>query len=111
MSFRKIINIIIIAGFFVLLAIFIAQNNQAVSIRFMKWNYDSQSGLIVLFSFLAGGLVALFICVVSALFRKKPRKPEGIIPTGQKPEEMKVVSEKEEVRPEEPGEPQDTMEE
>ncbi len=78
MSARKVFNIIVIAVFFVILAIFIAQNNQAVSIRFMKWSYDSQSGLIVLFSFLAGIFVALLICLVSSLFRKKPKQPQQV---------------------------------
>ncbi len=72
MSFKKIIYIIIIAVAFIVLAIFIAQNNQQVSIRFMKWHYDSQSGLIVLFSFIIGMFVGFLMWIISLIFRKRP---------------------------------------
>ena len=111
MSFRKILNIIGSAVIFVILAIFIAQNNQVVSIRFMKWNYDSQSGLLVLFSFLAGGLVALLICVISALFRKKSGKHEGVKPGKQDMEDLNVVMEKHETQTPERSEPEENKKE
>ncbi len=74
MSAKKIFYIVLIAVAFILLSVFIAQNNQQVTIRFMKWEYDSQSGLIVLFSFLAGMFVGFLLWIVSLIFRRKPSR-------------------------------------
>ena len=74
MSVKKIVTIILLAASFIVLAVFIAQNNQAVTIRFMSWSYNSQSGLIVLFSFLAGVFVSILIWLFSLVFKKRPRK-------------------------------------
>jgi len=76
MSFKKIVYIIFIAAAFIVLAIFIAQNNQPVTIRFMKWQYESQSGLIVLFSFIIGMFVGFLLWILSMIFRKRPVKKE-----------------------------------
>ncbi len=71
MSVKKIVTIILLAASFIVLAVFIAQNNQPVTIRFLKWPYHSQSGLIVLFSFLAGVFVSMLIWLFSLVFRKR----------------------------------------
>gem|GEM_PF-4338950 len=76
MSFKKILYIVLIAAAFIILAIFIAQNNQQVTIKFMKWEYDSQSGLIVLFSFIAGMFVGFLLWIISMIFRRRPGKKE-----------------------------------
>ncbi len=72
MSFKKIVYIVFIAAAFIVLAIFIAQNNQPVSIHFLKWHYESQSGLIVLFSFISGMFVGFLMWIISLIFRKRP---------------------------------------
>ncbi len=72
MSFKKIVYIVFIALAFIILAIFIAQNNQPVTIRFMKWQYGSQSGLIVLFSFIAGIFTGFLLWIISLIFRRRP---------------------------------------
>ncbi len=74
MSFKKIVYIVFIAAAFIVLAIFIAQNNQPVTIKFMKWQYESQSGLIVLFSFIIGMFVGFILWILSLIFRKRPAK-------------------------------------
>ncbi|MCD6201556.1 MAG: LapA family protein [Bacteroidales bacterium] len=76
MSVKKILYITLLAISFIVLAIFIAENNQAVTIRFMSWEYDSQSGLIVLFSFLAGVFVSVLIWLFSLISRKHPKNKD-----------------------------------
>ena len=78
MSVKKIIYIVFIAAAFIVLAIFIAQNNQPVTIKFMKWQYDSQSGLIVLFSFIIGMFVGFLLWIFSLIFRQRPAKKKEL---------------------------------
>jgi uncharacterized integral membrane protein len=78
MSFKKIVYIVFIAAAFIVLAIFIAQNNQPVTIKFMKWQYDSQSGLIVLFSFIIGMFVGFLLWIFSLIFRQRPVKKKEL---------------------------------
>jgi uncharacterized integral membrane protein len=78
MSFKKIVYIVFIAAAFIMLAIFITQNNQPVTIKFMKWQYESQSGLIVLFSFIIGMFVGFILWIFSMIFRKRPANKKDL---------------------------------
>ena len=93
MSVKKIVYIVIILAAFILLAVFIAQNNQPVTIKFMKWEYGSQSGLIVLFSFIVGMFVGFLFWIFSLIFRKRPSKKKEMPDAGMEEEQVKEETE------------------
>ncbi len=71
---KKIVNIIVIVLAVIVVAVFISENSEIITIRFLSWNIKSYTGLLILFSFLSGVLVMGLVWIINALHKNRKMK-------------------------------------
>lgn len=97
---KRTVYIILLIMLIVLVAVFIAQNNAVITIRFFSWNVDFYGGLVILFSFLLGVLLMSIVWGFTAIHKRQKKSREL---HGEKKESGTI--EQDNSRPEQENEP------
>jgi len=73
---KRTVYIILLILLIILVAVFIAQNNAVITIRFFFWNVDFYGGLVILFSFLLGVLLMGIVWGFTAIHQRQMKQKE-----------------------------------